>query len=60
LKSTHENEQQSGPEPQGAFFARHAPGTRAQVPVMSSQLPVQHSSSVEQVVPVTAQLGDVA
>jgi hypothetical protein len=37
LKSTHENEQQSGPDPQGSSAMRHSPATRAQSPVVVSQ-----------------------
>jgi hypothetical protein len=37
LKSTHENEQQSGPTEQSPPDSTHVPGSRAHVPVNSSQ-----------------------
>jgi hypothetical protein len=37
LKSTHENVQQSGPEPHSSPAIKHAPATREHMPVSGSQ-----------------------
>jgi hypothetical protein len=58
-KFTHANEQQSGPTEQFLPAARHCPATWTHSPTVGSQLPVQHSLSVVQAVPVSVHDGAV-